>query len=79
MSEHVVLPNWKKVPKQALTDAIRNTSGIPYPSALTRQDKADLIVMVEAVWETWDEDSRSDFLRRLNVEVSYQRQKSSSE
>lgn len=71
------LPEWKTVPKQALTDTIRNISGIPRPTALTRQDKGDLVAMVEAVWDEWDDDMRAYFLEKLNVEIEFQRAKAS--
>jgi hypothetical protein len=69
------LPNWRAIPKQAMTDAMRNTSDIAYPTALTRQDKSDLIALIETAWAKWDDPSRASFLRKLQAEIDFRRER----
>jgi hypothetical protein len=72
MTQVAPLPaiDWKLVPKQALVDALRNTS--IGPSNLSRQDKSDLVDLAKVALRS---DRASLFQAHLDEEIAYQRQR----
>ncbi len=58
--------NWRKVPKQALVDALRNTS--LGPSNLSGQDKPDLVNIAKTALRS---EKAETFRAELSREVSF--------
>jgi len=68
MTDEII--DWRSIPKQALVDALRNTS--LGPTNLSRQDKADLVQIAQEGLRS----NKAETLRRnLIIETAYQREK----
>ncbi|MBY0364085.1 MAG: hypothetical protein K2X45_19425 [Phreatobacter sp.] len=60
--------DWKKVPRQALIDAMRAIN--LGPSNLSQQRKADLMKVVEFHMRNWPEGKQDQFVILLNLEIA---------
>lgn len=64
--------DWRKVPKQALVDALRNSPGNCGLSNLSRQDKADLINAANRLIAAGP-DYAASFKANLDREIAFRR------
>jgi hypothetical protein len=64
--------DWRRVPKQALINAIRNSPGNPGLGNLSRQDKADLIKAANRIMRA-GEDYAASFKANLDREVAFRK------
>lgn len=62
-------PDWSKIPKQALVDALRNC--MLGPSNVSRQDKCDLVAIAKRALSTLGEDRRKALLDAIKTETAY--------